>query len=294
MTAENEKRLATGVPGLDDLLGGGLIPGTLAVVVGSSGIGKTQMGIQFAGQSVGDRRGIVFDMCARGDSQGHAEYARRICQWQLESVADTPDDFHDFFASPRQHGDYLRIFQYQGRRVTRDDLGFDEWHDWQAELNSRLGAAIAFFYGNFGKGVTRVVVDGIEPVDRSSESIQLHLFEYVYHQVLRKDPDWVARDLFRQHYRRYAEEAAAHRYDPAKIGCLLLCTSRETMLDDLISRPIEQGDVLSNANTIILMGRQHDGVRLGRALVVAKHRGSACTDEIVPYRIDDRGILIDS
>ena len=41
-------RLSTGVPGLDERLGGGLIPGTLTVVVGASGIGKTQLGLQFA------------------------------------------------------------------------------------------------------------------------------------------------------------------------------------------------------------------------------------------------------
>ena len=37
-------RLSTGIGGLDPLLGGGLIPGTLTVVVGASGIGKTQLG----------------------------------------------------------------------------------------------------------------------------------------------------------------------------------------------------------------------------------------------------------
>ena len=41
-------RLATGVAGLDALLGGGLIPGTVAVFAGATGIGKTQLGVQFA------------------------------------------------------------------------------------------------------------------------------------------------------------------------------------------------------------------------------------------------------
>ncbi|MFM7072078.1 MAG: ATPase domain-containing protein, partial [Planctomycetota bacterium] len=82
---DGKTRLSTGVPGLDQLLGGGLIPGTLTVVVGATGIGKTQLGIQFAhagglqesGRGEG-RRGVVFDMTARGDSQSHAEYARRM------------------------------------------------------------------------------------------------------------------------------------------------------------------------------------------------------------------------
>ena len=39
------------------------------------------------------------------------------------------------------------------------------------------------------------------------------------------------------------------------------------------------------------MGRtRHDG-RLGRALAVPKHRGSACGDEILPYRITEKGLV---
>jgi len=157
---------------------------------------------------------------------------------------------------------------------------------------SRLRAAIAFFYGNFVRGVRRVVIDGIEPADRPGESIQFNLCEYVYHQILRKDPEWVARDLFREAYRRHAEDAARHTYDPATIGCLLLYTSHETMLDDLISRPLDEGDVLSNANTLIYMGKVRDGQRMSRGLYIAKHRGSACDERIVEYKIGDQGLTI--
>ena len=163
-----------------------------------------------------------------------------------------------FFAMPMPRAstaDYLHIFDYHGRRVTRRDLDWDDWRNWQAELNARLRAAIAFLYGNFVRGVRRVVIDGIEPADRPGESIQFNLFEYVYHQILRKDPEWVARDLFREAYRRHAEEAARHTYDPADIGCLLLYTSHETMLDDLISRPLDEGDVLSQRQHADLHGQ---------------------------------------
>ncbi|MFH1266473.1 MAG: ATPase domain-containing protein, partial [Planctomycetota bacterium] len=193
-------RLSTGIDGLDELLGGGLLPGTLTLVVGSTGIGKTQLGLHFAhaGMAQEGRPGIVFDMNARGDSQNHADYARRMFDWQLEAVEpETCVDLENFFARDRRSGDYLHVFDQSGRRVTRRDLDFDDWHDWQAELTRRIGATIAFFYGNFTRGVCRAVVDGIEPADRPSESIQIELFEYVYHQILRKDPEWVARDLFR-------------------------------------------------------------------------------------------------
>src|SRR5690606_25277195 len=133
---------------------------------------------------------------------------------------------------------------------------------------------------------------GVEPTDTPNDSIQLNLFEYLYHQVLRKDPQWVARDLFRAHYREHAAEAENYNYPTQDIGCVLLYTSHEIMLDDLISRPLDEGDALSNANTLIYMGKIRDGNKIGRALYIAKHRGSACAEEIVPYAIDDRGLKL--
>jgi hypothetical protein len=38
------------------------------------------------------------------------------------------------------------------------------------------------------------------------------------------------------------------------------------------------------------MGKTHDGSKMGRALHVAKHRGSACDDSIVPFEITERGL----
>lgn len=299
MSGGSPGRQSTGVPGLDELLGGGLIPGTLTVVVGATGIGKTQFGLQYAhaGGEQDGQRGVLFDCSSRGDSQSHADYARRMFAWELAAAdAGKAVDVDSVFANGGTriaHATYLHLFDYHGRRVTRRDLEWDEWRNWQAELNSRLRAAIAFLYGNFVHGVRRVVVDGIEPADRPGESIQFSLFEYIYHQILRKDPEWVARDLFREAYLRHAEEAARRTYDPASIGCLLLYTSHETMLDDLISRPLDEGDSLSNANTLIYMGKVRDGNRLGRGLNIAKHRGSACDERIVEYRIESGGLRID-
>jgi hypothetical protein len=64
------------------------------------------------------------------------------------------------------------------------------------------------------------------------------------------------------------------------------------MLEDLISRSLDEGDILSGANTVILLGKIRDGARMGRALYVAKHRGSACTEDIVPFSIDDAGLAV--
>ena len=289
-------RLSTGIDQLDLLLGGGLLPGTLTVVVGSTGIGKTQLGLQFAqaGAVQEERPGILFDMSSRGDSQHHAEYATRMFGRDLDIVVPRDRvEFEGFFDADRSMGDYLHVFDQRGRRVSRRDLDFDQWQDWQAELTKRLNASIAFFYGNFIRGVRRAVVDGLEPVDRPSDSIQIELFEYVYHQILRKDPEWVARDLFREHYRVNADAIAQHTYDPKSIGCMLLLTSHETTLDGLVERPLDEGDVLSNANTVIYLGKIREGNKFRRAMYVAKHRGSMCPDEILPYRIEEGGIVLE-
>lgn len=294
---DQNSRQGTGIEGLDALLGGGLLPGTLTVVVGSAGIGKTQLGLQFlhAGRRQEGAGGIVFDMSSRGDSQNHADYARRLFGWELDAIAPEPHVPLDGFFSPeRRHGDYLHVFDQAGRRVSRRDLDFDAQLDWKAELTRRLHCSIAFFYGNFVHGVRRALIDGIEPVDRPSDSIQLELFEYVYHQILRKDPEWVARDFFREHFRENAASVAAHRYDPAGIGCMLLQTAHETSLDALLERPLEEGDLLSNANTVIYMGKIREGKTFRRAMYVGKHRGSACADEIIPYQIDEHGIRLEA
>src|SRR5437667_111794 len=162
MNAARSTRQSTGVSGLDDLLAGGLIPGTLTVIVGATGIGKTQLGLQFAhagGEQEG-RRGVIFDCSSRGDSQSHAEYARRMFDWQLAAMdAERQVNVQGVFGN--EPGDYLHIFDYHGRRVTRRDLEWDDWQNWQAELNARLRAAIAFFYSIFVRGVRHGVIYGI-------------------------------------------------------------------------------------------------------------------------------------
>ncbi|MCA9114461.1 MAG: recombinase RecA [Planctomycetaceae bacterium] len=286
-------RLETGVPQLDRMLGGGLLPGTQTVVVGATGIGKTQLGLQFLeqGQQQEGQRGILFDMTTRGDSQNHSEYARRLFDWELTDFAvDGKVDPADVWDAGLARRDYVHIFRQSGRQVSIGDMEPDDWREWKTELARKLDHAIAFFYGNFVHGVRRCVIDGIEPVDRASDSFQMRMIEYIVQQILRKESSWLARDLFRAAWRSHQEQVEQLSYETSQLGCLVLETSHQVMLDDLISRPIASGDLLSNANTVILMGkiRQENGT--GRGLYIAKHRGSACEETIAPYRITERGL----
>jgi circadian clock protein KaiC len=52
---DTSRRIATGIPGLDPLLGGGMWPGATTLVVGVSGVGKSVMALQYLAE--GARRG---------------------------------------------------------------------------------------------------------------------------------------------------------------------------------------------------------------------------------------------
>ena len=91
-------RHAFGWEELDRALGGGLLPGTLTVVAGATGVGKTQLGLRWAqsGQNGEGRRGVICDLTSRGDSQNHAEYASRMFDWDLNAypLTTAPDFDH--------------------------------------------------------------------------------------------------------------------------------------------------------------------------------------------------------
>src|SRR4051794_15307569 len=155
-------RQGLGIPALDRHLGGGLIPGTLTVVAGATGVGKTQLGLQWAheGGAAEGRKGILCDLTSRGDSQNHAGYARQLFGWEpVPYPIDAPldRDFPRVWAFPRPIGDYFHPFTRTGRRVTRHDLEADDWHEWKSELARILRQSVCFFYEHFIRGTRRVV-----------------------------------------------------------------------------------------------------------------------------------------
>ena len=150
---------STGVPFLDDMLGGGLEPGTLTVVHGATGVGKTQLGLSFLNQGLGceGRRGALVDLTTRGDSQQHDSYARRLFGWEL---TDGGIDRDDVWALEKTLPDRFTGLDYSGTPVTRANVTEDEWRRWQARLNQRLEAVTRFLYSHFVRGARRVPIDG--------------------------------------------------------------------------------------------------------------------------------------
>lgn len=288
--SETNTRQPFGLEVLDNLLGGGLRPGTLTVIAGATGAGKTQLGLQWAarGSDAEGRRGAVLDLTSRGDSQNHAEYAQSRHRWPLREQPDWLFAPESSFREPPP--DLLQPFHGIARRVTRPDMDPDAWDAWKRDLARVLRTSAGFLYSHLCAGAKRVVADGFEPVENAADSVQLELFEYLYAQVLRQEDAWAAREVLREKYREYEKDVRSHAYDSASVGCLALLTASEVSLDDMLAKPIGQGNLFATANTVILLGRVRKGDAYGRALCVMKHRGSASSDAIVPFTIDDGGI----
>jgi len=291
-------RVSTGLAKLDDMLGGGLLPGTLTVVYGATGIGKTHLGLTFAdhGQVADGARGLVLDMNGRGDSQQHDEYAARLFRWRLSPWTHTVTPMSDPYPPAGQmEAFYSNIFRWVGRtrdfQVATPDGGREFDWSWKAAVNHAFYTVRPFMYFHFGAGTRRVVVDGVEPMDSPADSIQFHLFAELYRTVIHRDAETLGTEICLPVW-KHREFIDAHRYDHTRITTLLLVTTEETRLEDLIARKVATGDIGATANTILVLGSERLGNRLARMVCVVKHRGSEMSDEIVEYRIGSRGIEI--
>jgi hypothetical protein len=263
------------------------------MVIGATGVGKTQLAMAFreAGLQQEGQPGAVIDLSSRGDSQNHSGYGERMFGRPMSTANPARDDLPDPFVSGRPE-DVLPFLGYGGGRVLRSQMDVDQWHTWQAELNRRLPFLSRFVYGHLVHGTQRFVVDGIEPQSDRSDSLQLDLLESIYHRMLRKEHDWLAREVFRERFRELAPQVMAHGFDHQRAAGMVLVTTTESMLDQLMMRPLSDGDLAAGANTVILMGRVLAEGRMQRALYIAKHRGSATDDRIIPFTIDDSGLVI--
>jgi KaiC/GvpD/RAD55 family RecA-like ATPase len=287
-------RVSTGSSRLDEMLGGGLLPGTLAVVYGATGIGKTHLGLGFCdhGARADGSRGIVFDMNARGDSQQHHAYAARLHGWDLKRWTHSvlpmaepypPDEqMQAFYCDALPWVGKLRDYQV----ASPDGVEFD-WN-WKAQYNQALYTVRPFVYFHLAAGSRRIVVDGIEPMDVPGDYIQPYIFDDLYRKTIHRDSETLGMEICMPVWKHRAF-IDAHRYDHTAVTTLLLVTTEETQLEHLIARKVAAGDVGAVANTIVVMGSERVGNRLARMLCVVKHRGSAKSDEIAEYRVTERG-----
>jgi hypothetical protein len=174
-------------------------------------------------------------------------------------------------------------------QVPTADGGWEFDWNWKAAYNHALYTVRPFLYFHFAAGTRRVVVDGVEPMDIPADSIQFLVFDDLYRKSIHRDAETLGMEICLPvwQHRGFID---AHRYDHGQLTTLLLVTTEETRLEDLLARKVAVGDIGATANTIVVMGSERAGHRLARMLCVVKHRGSAMSDEIVEYRVGARGL----
>src|SRR5258707_13144673 len=166
--------------------------------------------------------------------------------------------------------------------------GFEFDWTWKEQYNQAFYTVRPFVYFHLGAGSRRIGVDGVEPMDVPGDYIQPYIFDDLYRKLIHRDSETLGMEICMPVWQHRAF-IDAHRYDHAAVTTLLLVTTEETQLEDLIARKVAAGDVGAVANTIVVMGSERVGNRLGRFLCVVKHRGSAKSDEIVEDRVTERG-----
>jgi hypothetical protein len=115
------------------------------------------------------------------------------------------------------------------------------------------------------------------------------MFDELYRKTIHRDAETVGMEICLPVW-KHRDFIDSHRYDHAAVTTLLLVTTEETRLEDLLARRVAIGDIGATANTIIVMGSERAGNRVARMLSVVKHRGSAMSDEIVEFRIGSAGL----
>jgi hypothetical protein len=234
-------------------------------------------------------------MNSRGDSQQHHAYAERLFEWRLGRWTHTVTPMADPYPpAPALEAFYCDALPWVGKLrdyqvPTSDGVEFD-W-SWKAAYNHALYTVRPFVYFHMAAGSRRIVVDGIEPMDVPGDYIQPYVFDELYRKTIHRDSETLGMEICMPVWKHRAF-IDAHLYDHAAITTMLLVTTEETQLEHLIARKVATGDIGAVANTILVLGSERVGTRLGRFLCVVKHRGSAKSDEIAEYRVTEAGLTL--
>jgi len=131
-------RLATGVPGLDEILRGGLPANFLYLVEGGAGSGKTTLSLQFLME--GRRRGERVLWCTLSESEEQLQEISRSHGWDLSGVdvvnlstinpGSDPESEYSFFSpADVELGDVTKSLMDVVQRVRPTRLVFDPFSD---------------------------------------------------------------------------------------------------------------------------------------------------------------------
>jgi KaiC/GvpD/RAD55 family RecA-like ATPase len=248
-------RVSTGIPGLDRMLGGGLWPGRPYLLTGSTGSGKTLIGMRFLLEGI--QRGEPVLLVAVDEPPSEILENVRSFGWDLSAVR-TLDANPGTRAIKRMAdvqeiralGDLkqMRDISAEGRKAqAEDDISIQSIH---LKLRHQMNQA------NF----TRVLVDSITSIRRFT------LKATVDHQADRSEVQSLLRFLSER-----------------EVSTLITATPG----NPLVLAPEE---ILARGE--ILLTRKWIGDRSVRQIKVVRMRGSAHDPERRPFAITPQGIVV--
>src|SRR5579884_452338 len=88
-----DKRLSTGCPGLDDVLGGGLPVGHFYLVEGEPGTGKTTLALQFAAEGVKQGESVLYITLSESEEDlSHVAESHQVSIEGVQILELKPDE----------------------------------------------------------------------------------------------------------------------------------------------------------------------------------------------------------
>ncbi len=250
-----ESRVPTGIPGLDRMLGGGLMAGRPYLVTGSTGSGKSLLGLTFLLEGL--RRGEEVLLVAVDEPPGEITENVRSFGWDLSAVKTLE-------ANPGTHA-IKRNLAVQEIRTMTDlkslrDLSTDARAASQTEEISIQSIQLKLRQQMAGKPFTRVLVDSITSIRRFAIKSSV-------------DPQAERTEI--QSLLRFLSEA----------GATALITA--TPANPSILNPEE---ILTRGE--ILLTRKWIGDRSVRQVKIVRMRGAAHDPERRPFAITPQGIVV--
>lgn len=247
-----KEKVNTGVPGLDEMLDGGLIPGRAYVVSGTSGSGKTTLGIQFLLQ--GAIRGERVIYVCLDEPPNEIKRNMKSFGWDLGNV---------------------QVFD-----ATPDVMNYDKTPVRDVSTERRV-----LYFKDVGDEIRKT--PDYSPVDVTINTIQEVLKQEM---KVRKYSRIVVDSLtsLRYFYIRTSEENSSMISFFRLMSDLGVTSLLTVQLPEIAKPDVE----VHMSRGEIRLHKWIDGRGLVRGVTVEKLRGSSHDDRLRPMRITDKGIVV--
>jgi KaiC/GvpD/RAD55 family RecA-like ATPase len=249
------ERASIGVPGLDRMLGGGLLPGRPYLITGGTGSGKTILGLSFLVEGL--RRGEEVLLVAVDEPPNEIAENVRPFGWDLNAVATL--DANPGLRAIRRMGDVQEIRALSDLKSMRD-LSGENRPAAQAEDISIQSIHLKLRQQMNGRNFRRVVVDSITSIRRFALKI-----------------------------------TADAQADRTEIQSLLRFLSEQDVTTLITATPgnpnvLAPEEVLTRGE--ILLTRKWVADRSVRQIKIVRTRGSAHDPERRPFTITNQGFIV--